>query len=257
MNLWINNIIIDWEANSESAMLSSPNSITLTYELWEHAESILSNNQTNNYLSDAIINLNKAIGLRIKALNQNYHFNNSPFKTKDKKILGQLEEFGLIGPKLLNEITTLRNNIEHNDNPPPTHKKCLDYLEICWYFLKATDLHVLETKDSIIFTNPNNNKYWVSFEIDFDKNWHAELRGWLPPSLISFSEFNDSIKVISKKYQNRADFLNSLDKKKYSDLNDEDDTRGQNPNDITFSGIISQDNKGFKNILVKYFKTVV
>jgi|GEM_PF-6589760 len=257
MNLWIDNKIIDWETSSDGGMVMPPSSLTRTYELWEHAENILSSHKTNNYLSDAIINLNKAIGLRIKALNENYHFNSSPFKTKEKKILGQLEEFGLIRPKLLNEITTFRNNIEHNDSDPPTQKKCLDYLEVCWYFLKATDLRVLETKDSIVFTNPKNNKYWVNLEIDFDKNWHARLRGWLSPGLISISETANSIKITSRKYQSRIEFINSLDEKYRSEFDLEDDTRGKNPNDITFSGIISEDKDGLKNILIKYFKTVI
>lgn len=257
MELYIDKIIIDWETHSESGQVMSSSSLTRTYEFWEHAENILLNHKSQDYLSDAIINLNKAIGQRIKALNGNYHFTKSPFKTKEKKILGQLEEFGVIRPRLLNEITIFRNNIEHNDSIPPTHKKCFDYLELCWYFLKATDLHVLETKDSLILTNPTSENYWVNLEVDFSNNWFTTLRGWLPPKLISTSEKSNAIKITSKKYQTRAEFINSLDPKYHSEFNREDDARGIYPNDITFSGIIESDREGLKNVLTKYFKTVI
>lgn len=257
MNLWINKIIVDWETHSDGGEVMSSSSLTRTYELWEHAENILLNHKSQDYLSDTIINLNKAIGLRIIALNENYHFTKSPFKTKDRKILGQLEEFGVIRPRLLNEITKFRNNIEHNDSIPPTYRKCLDYLEICWYFLKATDLHVLETKHSIVFTNPTSDKYWVNLEVNFSNNWTAALRGWLPPKLISATEVINSIKINSKEYQTRAEFINSLDPKYHSEFDREDDARGKDPNDIVFFGFITEDKEGQKNILTKYFKTVI
>lgn len=255
--VWINKKFIEWDAVSDGASIRPPNSLHRTYELWNHANDILAKHTTKDYLSDAISNLNKAIGTRIKMLNENYHFNKSPFKAKDKKIYKQLEEFGIVRPKLINEITEFRNNIEHNDKTPPPHKKCQDFLEICWYFLKATDLYVLYIKDSILFENPKNNKYWVSVNFNFEKGWSASIRGWLTPTDISISDTSDFIKIRVERSETRQQFIDRSSRKDKKGFFTDEDQRGQNPEDVYFSGQLLSNQGEFAAITKQYFKTII
>ena len=99
--VWIDKEFCKWDAQSEGGSIMPLSSLKRTYELWNHADDILLKHSTNNYLSDAISNLNRAIGMRIKTLNENYHFNSSPFKTKDKKYIASLKSLELLDRNLL------------------------------------------------------------------------------------------------------------------------------------------------------------
>ena len=64
-----------------------------------------------DYIGDAISTLNKAIGMRLKMLNENYHFSQSPFKSKEKKIYKQLEDFGIVRPKLIQNFLSFFSKV--------------------------------------------------------------------------------------------------------------------------------------------------
>jgi len=238
---------------SEGADINPASSIQRTYELWQHASDILTKHSTKDYLSDVISNLNKAIGLRIKMLNETYYFDKSPFKTKDKKIYKQLEYFEIVRPKLINEIRAFRNDIEHKDQIPPSYKKCQDFLEICWYFLRATDLYIIYIKDSLLITNPVDDNYHLGFKIDFKNGWINSIHGCLEPSQISTSETLGFIKVAVEKFITRQQILDKLspeEKKNASHY------IGKNPEDIILSGQILDDKESFQILVKQYFKTI-
>jgi hypothetical protein len=252
--IWINRNFTKWEAITEGYSDVSKTSLYRTYELWNHANDILIKHSTNEYLSDAITNLNRAIALRTKILNKNYCFKKSPFQTK-KNVYKQLEDFEIVRPKLLNEIRIFRNNIEHNDKKPPSYKKCQDFLEICWYFLKATDLYVIYVKDSVVF-EPPGRKYWISLEINFERGWTNSIRGWLKSTEFSTSEKKDFLKVDVKKIETRQQFSNRLSRKARKSLQDPNDNRGENPEDVYFQGKLISNPNDYELVMKQFFRAI-
>lgn len=112
-----------------------------SYKMWRHAESKLTSDAHDLDLADAILWLNRAVSLRVKSL----------FKQYDLRTIGRslgmnrashseiMAEVGLIRPRMLRELTVLRNAVEHEDAAPPTLQRCQEFSEFVWYFLRSTD----------------------------------------------------------------------------------------------------------------------
>ncbi len=252
---WINNEFIKRGIFVESFSDSSAELIQRAYELWNHAKDILESHSTKDFLSDAISNLNKVIGLRIKLLNDIYHFNQSPFKTRDKKIYNQLGEFEILRPKLINEITTFRNKIEHHDETPPTLNKCKDFIEICWYFLKATDLPILHINDSILFCYDGQDPYGIGIEINFKNKWEISISGCVKPSQLVSFKTQGFIEINLDRHETAEQLFNRLSKGKGSSKAFYKE-REINQEDIFINGILLPNKDEFKEIVRKYFKAI-
>lgn len=256
-SIWIEKEIFKWDAYCSDTEGESPNVLHRTYELWNHAKEILDNYNTSDYCADAISNLHKAIGLRIKMLNTNYCFTKSPFKTKEKKIFKQLEDFEIVRPKLINEIASFRNTIEHEDKLPPPYKVCQEFLEVCWYFLKATDLYALYKPLRVGFVNPKNNSYWVELEVHFENMWITDVSGWLNHTKVIESEHSDFLKVDIDLIKTREEHIrNSIGFSKLGIPNNED-CREVDPDDLFFNGQLNVKNEELIEIIKMYFKALL
>lgn len=193
MHLYINKNVLDWDKGLDS--LDSGELDLRSYELWKHAESLLSQNPKRDYLADSIQSLNRAVRLRLNYLNSLYGLQKNPIKKYRADKLLFLTDTTIIRPKLLEEIYKIRNHIEHQDAKPPSLKECSNYLEFTWYFLKATDSMTKNIPSNILYKNVQNTKQWFKIEIDYS-TWAFTASGIVSADLIN--DHNGSDLILSK-----------------------------------------------------------
>jgi hypothetical protein len=200
------------------------------FEILKHAEDLMNKNLNGEYISDAIININRAISFRLKDIKHKFNFDDIPYiRTKD--LWSRLEELGLIRKHLINEINKIRNLIEHEDKGTPTIELCKLYFEFTWYFLKATNLLCIRQIERVHFEI--DNYYWANCEIDFKNKWQMKIFGWFENINYSYEKVNNYIEIDAERIDKRIDIKNIG---KWSDPNE--DGRGKNDTDIVISGIV-------------------
>jgi len=88
---------------------------------------------------------------------------------------------------MLREINEIRNGIEHEDNPPPSHEDCDRMLDVCWYFLRSTDPLVRRVVCNLRLQEraSDESPYDIHMELGPDRKWVPGIRGWLSPTLVS------------------------------------------------------------------------
>jgi len=155
------------------------------YEIYEHAENILSKNPNEHDLICAIFQLNRAIELRDKQLNKNYKFKKIPSLIKKYEQHLVMEELGIIKPLLKNKLNTIRNQSAHSTKYPALKlSEIKELAEFTWYFLRSTDLIASRKPDSIIYDNSifeaeddePSKALWIELNFNLD-TWEIELRG--------------------------------------------------------------------------------
>ena len=88
------------------------------YEIWNHAESQIKSDSSLLQLADGISNLKRCLNQRLKAIEAIYCIRSAPFKNIPKGYLQLLEKVGVVRPFMLEQLMTIRNEIEHEDTPP-------------------------------------------------------------------------------------------------------------------------------------------
>ncbi|MFJ7913908.1 MULTISPECIES: hypothetical protein [unclassified Lysinibacillus] len=139
---WISNEILNWESYSESSTVLEKEKGERAFRIWEHAKNLIENNETEFHLADGITNLKRALNHRLKLIEEIYGFKFVEINNKPKGYMEILEIFGVVRPFLMKRLLTIRNGIEHNDEKPPSYERCIELLDVVWYFLKSTDLMV-------------------------------------------------------------------------------------------------------------------
>src|SRR5258706_16070804 len=138
--MWVNPIVFNWDPMVESSSDYTSTAWKRSYELWSHAEQILSKPTTEFERANLIMNLRRAVDRRVRLLDQRYSFRSIPIKDKPSDVLALLEFVGAVRPRMLQKLIEIRNAVEHEDADPPDHETCEVFLEFTWYFLKSTDL---------------------------------------------------------------------------------------------------------------------
>ncbi|WP_413379104.1 hypothetical protein [Paenibacillus taichungensis] len=181
--MWLSPKVFQWRAEIDGSYCNEPTLYKRPYEIWKHAERIL-NRQANHFQRvDAICALKRAVNSRLNTLQNEYKFNLIPLSDVPKKPLQQLEYFGIIRPFILNKLIDIRNQIEHEDMNPPTLVQCREFLDVSWYFLKATDSYVHYITDGyclILESNDETEAVSLRMETSPEKNWDLEISIWLP-----------------------------------------------------------------------------
>lgn len=160
------------------------------YEIWNHANGIISGPLPSQQdLAAAVIQLQRAIELRDKLLDQLYNFTKLPYVTA-KAPYPIMSDLGLIRPTMKIQLRELRNKLAHEtDEPMLRQKECELLSDTAWYYLKATD-RLTQQCAEILGVN-----YWLPdktsgrYEIAFDRaTWEAGITGDMSPDLISEKE---------------------------------------------------------------------
>lgn len=167
------------------------------YELWEHAEDILAKPQTEAYLADAITNLKRAVNHRISILQETYHFDKIPGYEAPRRSLEQLAYWGIIRPSMLRQLTDIRNAIEHENATPPGQQRCLEFLDLVWYFLRSTDILCTSVPGDLEAQELDSAR-GLTISLKSTSPWRVEFSGWLARSEVSEIEIPGWIEAISK-----------------------------------------------------------
>lgn len=152
------------------------------YDFWEYAETCFSTNADGIALGSDIGRLWNAVDCRVKHFAEIYRL--KTIKTivrapsKDSDYLSTLGDIGVIRPRLAKDLKVLRNKIEHQYSDPSGYEQCMDFLDIVWYFLKATDVYVLTRMISLeIETESNSSNMTLVFDYP---DWRFGVWGTIP-----------------------------------------------------------------------------
>lgn len=261
--IYISNDILSWDAFKESAV-SSQEDWKLSYRYLHHAESLLMDPQNEPSLSDAIINLNKAVNHRINTLNNTYKFKKIPDKNKPKGLLDLLSFYGIVKPTMLNKLYTLRNDIEHQFKPPPNVSRCAEFVDFVWYFLKSTDAIAREIVDTFLLEPEGSDgtieKEFAEISVYTDEGWEAFISGMVPANLIA-DNFDDAIEInYSKEALNKYWKRYSMDDMSVEAiyqrtcLSLSGRTEQGEKAHVQFSGLITNLSGNISNVARKYFE---
>jgi hypothetical protein len=157
----------------------------------EHAVSLIDAEASEFKIADAIMNLKRAINVRLKLLDELYQFSYVG-ALKKMGALERLEAVGLAKPFLIKQLFELRNDIEHNDASPPPLSRVKELLDITWYFLRSTDSAASNYSRTLIFESPDNvddqSDLWLEVEPFSAESNEIKIRGWLAPPIFSYQE---------------------------------------------------------------------
>lgn len=195
---WISNEILNWESYSNSSTVLEKEKGERAYEIWEHAKSQIENNESEFHLADGITNLKRALNHRLKLIEEIYSFKFVEINNRPKGYLEILEVFGVVRPFLMKRLLTIRNGIEHNDEKPPSYERCLELLDVVWYFLKSTDSMVQFVVEDLAFeldVEEVKPYYFILKYVQHERDIFI-INGRIPEKLIYDEPTPDSIEVV-------------------------------------------------------------
>lgn len=198
---WVKHDFLNWFATKEVSDYLDDEIWKRPYEIWNHASTLLHNDSSSLERVDAISTLKRSLNSRIKQFEKVYKIT-SLFEKSNNQYLQLLEQLGLIRPLLIKQLMEIRNEIEHKDKKPPKIERCLEFLDIVWYFLKTTDTYMRVQTNSFTlhpveyyFSN-SEETYWIETKIRIYRTWRIECRGWLPQDFFEKVNAPDSIEIL-------------------------------------------------------------
>ena len=89
-----------------------------------------------------------------------------------------LEIYGIARPFIVKNLFSIRNDIDHHDATPTPKERCMELLDIVWYFLKATDRCIEERKEYVFFAQTPDDPYLLYFYINYRHEQPFPFWGW-------------------------------------------------------------------------------
>src|SRR5262249_45243383 len=139
--IWVDPVWLAWESDSSSSDYLDKETAIRSFEIWRHADGKCLSNMNEFDRADVVTWLKRAISLRFKLLFNNYNLRRlgSQLGLRKSSQMQVLAELGVIRPLMLEALTQLRNEVEHEDATPPSAERCRELVEFVWYFLKSTE----------------------------------------------------------------------------------------------------------------------
>lgn len=137
MRNWLSEEVLSWLPDFNGGHKPDASLVKRPHEILTHAQTLAGTGTTEFALADSVSNLKRAINVRLRHLEELYGL--ARRFPKSIGALERLEAIGLARPFLIRQLFELRNDIEHNDALPPNRSRCLELVDIAWYFLKTTD----------------------------------------------------------------------------------------------------------------------
>ena len=131
---------LHWYAYTDSGHEPSQEVRQRGYEIWNHADSQIKSESSLLQLADGISNLKRCLNQRLKAIEAFYFIRSVPVKNLPKGYLQLLGALGIVRPFMLEQLMDIRNEIEHEDAPPPPYVRARELLDMTWYFLRSTEV---------------------------------------------------------------------------------------------------------------------
>ncbi|QUM86995.1 hypothetical protein [Moritella sp. 28] len=219
--IWISPTCFN-ECHEECGHLTSKREVKRAVNIWEHARNCLErDNLTEFDRSDSIGWLKRALNQRLKLIEYIYSLKNFALPDSPKGYLEYLATLNVVRPFMLKTLMAVRNDIEHNDAAPPDMERCLELLDLVWYFIRSTD-ELVKTRQSSVgfldsFDENGESPYWISLDIKFDEPYLISVNGWVEATKYS-SEYKDgwfevSCVEVGTKGQRWPDCQNHSDKR--------------------------------------------
>lgn len=128
---------LDWPAELSNWRSLPRGKQRRDYEILNHAARLLEGDDTPDRRGDCVNALNRVIDKRVRLLNQHYLID---AVLGSRKSIDNLERVGAARRYMLLQINRIRNFFEHRDRRPPPRARLKIFVELTWYFLKATDI---------------------------------------------------------------------------------------------------------------------
>lgn len=190
--VWLDDTFLHWYPEMQVSSYTNEKDRLRAYQLWKHAELILTGDTNEFNRVDVVSNLKRCLNQRLKFIEHVYSLKKIALSDSPKGYLEYLESLGLVRPYMLKQLMLIRNDIEHNDAPPPNIERCQELLDLTWYFLKSTDSFVSLCKHDFILKKLSDSgdetQYWLNFDIDFEQGHTTMVNGWVPETLLSKEE---------------------------------------------------------------------
>lgn len=172
---YISKEVLDWYATIQGGSMGLSDGWARPYDYLNIAFKILETHEDQFELIDCVSNLKRAINHRIKKISSDYQFKKLTSFGFAKGDLDKLNELGAAKPTLINQIHSLRNEIEHKFDKPPKLERCTELADFTWYFLKSTDELCRVIPRDLVF----NKDYVFGFDSEYWLNLSKSLRGEL------------------------------------------------------------------------------
>jgi hypothetical protein len=211
LTLWLPEDIFTWNATSSGGhYFVSSKLIQRSYTIWEHSKTLIEESTNDLQLSDGILNLKRSFNQRLKLIEDIYSFKSIEISNKPKGYLELLEKYGIVRPYLMTKLLSIRNDIEHNDAPPPNINKCKELLDVVWYFLKSTDSIVKIVNNAnfdLLDDLDEETQYGFEANIDYDSRpLTIKLNGWFPDDIISTTIKPHYFRIIVEVFHDKQDW---------------------------------------------------
>jgi hypothetical protein len=224
--VWLKKDIIEWQNISSTWYRVEEQKWKRAYIIWEHSRKLIEKNNNEFDLADGITNLKRSLNHRLKLIEEIYKLKSIEINNKPKGYLELLERFGLVRPLIMKKLLLIRNDIEHNDATPPTLERCMELLDVLWYFLKSTDSLVQMAKFSAEFNmideSGSETHYDYTIRIDFENKGQSIITGWFPSEYISEVFHENYIEIATVNFEMREEFYKTKDKHLHKDKSSSD-----------------------------------
>ncbi|MDD9180712.1 MULTISPECIES: hypothetical protein [Aliivibrio] len=228
MSIYINEDIFKWNYNKNS-FNEATDGWQKSYSYLEHAEALLTIENSPHFMVDIISNLKRAVDFRINQLSKKYKLKELKCLFGAKGSYDLLVMLGVIRPLMLEKLITLRNQVEHQFEIPNNIDLCKELTEFVWYFLKTTDLLTKYEYGDLCFQHPTKKHLFCDIEINFTNKWSFNGSGWLPQEMYSLDKSNNYFSTTSTQsyfgidQRLKIEQSDSDDNKEYyKELNDSD-----------------------------------
>jgi hypothetical protein len=190
MRNWLSLAVLDWVPDYSGGTRIDPERMRRPHAMLAHSENILSNSESEFSVADSILSLKRAINSRLQHLEELYGFQG--MFPKSVGSLERLEEVGLARPFLIKQLFDLRNDIEHNDAPPPSAERARELLDATWYFLRTTDHACKLVPDGIELRSTEDGSYppglALTVSVIRGQRQRFEIVGWVSLDLLAEDE---------------------------------------------------------------------
>ena len=252
ISIWISPDILDWDHSNEGTVMPADTDLSEPYKQLDHVFHILSNNDSESYRVDAMVNLNRLIEVRLSQLEETYHFKKlKVFGTKTDR-LAILENAGVIRAPLVMQINSIRNRVEHRRSSPPSKQKVEELSELAWYFLRATDYLLIELARPITFAH-HDPAYDFSIAFNYDNWWEPTLAGWFPKDVFEFKRVERFIEIKASHLLSQERLVELTPAISAEEERDGGFIgRGRNPGDMMIEGVLLADTELHKWLVRMY-----
>lgn len=190
--LYLSPEITYWSPRVDGGSMLSFAEKRRAYNHLQRAESFLSlPTPCEADFADCLANLRRSLTQRLRLLEKHYKLRSSLNLSAKRHFLEILAQFGVIRPLLLKALLDARNATEYNDRRPPGSKRCHEFVDAVWYFLRTTDPIVSVLREDFGIHPPGTElfaeTYWLSFRTKYSPRFKMEVFGWLPSTLVSDS----------------------------------------------------------------------